>query len=387
MNDLGRILRLAGLATEQNVAVVPTERELKEFDQESGQGETNAIINYDYSENWGSIDLYKDGVQVEAWDDYFHSNETGNPLTSKLIELCEKHGIDPEGLKLIDGSDENLDPEADPTTGVFSGGNIHWDKPEQADEAAKPDFRDVDGDGDREESWKDAEEDKDEMDESESDDRDELTKKLFPRKSREDMEKADQERNRAMNQKRFMKPGTPDRSREWGAYESVDTEEEVLDEAAAKIACLGCDEVSTAKAWEKNHGFCPKCKTSSQGVAESIAEASMCESCNESPCTCDCDDDLNESPTMDTTQLINMMHLAGINEEKIKQKLEEWANSAPDAAEQESTSHGEPYENFAQSVNLSLKRYLDAENMKVQVQEHTVENMKALYESKKSKSK
>lgn len=42
-----------------------------------------------------------------------------------------------------------------------------------------------------------------------------------------------------------------------------------LDEATAKIACLKCDEVSTAKAWEKNHGFCPKCKTSSQGVAES----------------------------------------------------------------------------------------------------------------------
>ena len=45
-----------------------------------------------------------------------------------------------------------------------------------------------------------------------------------------------------------------------------------LDEASAKIACLECDEVSTAKAWEKNNGFCPKCKTSNQGVAESINE-------------------------------------------------------------------------------------------------------------------
>ena len=44
-----------------------------------------------------------------------------------------------------------------------------------------------------------------------------------------------------------------------------------VNEAVAKIACVKCDEVSTAKAWEKNHGFCPKCKTSSQGVAESAS--------------------------------------------------------------------------------------------------------------------
>lgn len=42
-----------------------------------------------------------------------------------------------------------------------------------------------------------------------------------------------------------------------------------INEGVAKIACTKCDEVSTAKAWEKNNGFCPKCKTSSQGVAES----------------------------------------------------------------------------------------------------------------------
>ena len=42
-----------------------------------------------------------------------------------------------------------------------------------------------------------------------------------------------------------------------------------FEEAVEKIACTKCDEVSTAAAWEKNGGFCPKCKTSSQGVAES----------------------------------------------------------------------------------------------------------------------
>lgn len=112
--------------------------------------------------------------------------------------------------------------------------------------------------------------------------------------------------------------------------------------------------------------------------------------CGETPCTCEETleemEVVSEAPTMDTTQLITMMKLSGISEATIQRKLTEWANSASDAAEVESTSHGEAYE-YAQSVNLSLKRYLDAEDMKVKVSEHKVETMKALYESKKSKSK
>jgi len=42
---------------------------------------------------------------------------------------------------------------------------------------------------------------------------------------------------------------------------------------AGKIACLGCDEVSTSAAWQKNSNICPKCKKSSQGVAESKTSA------------------------------------------------------------------------------------------------------------------
>ena len=63
------------------------------------------------------------------------------------------------------------------------------------------------------------------------DDRDELTKKLFPKRSRADMEKGDKERNRTMNQKRFMKPGKT-RSGEWGAYES---EEEMRENIKARL--------------------------------------------------------------------------------------------------------------------------------------------------------
>tara|TARA_B100000900_G_scaffold51683_1_gene38042 strand:- start:1652 stop:3655 length:2004 start_codon:yes stop_codon:yes gene_type:complete len=42
---------------------------------------------------------------------------------------------------------------------------------------------------------------------------------------------------------------------------------------ANKIACLECDEVNTEAKWRKNNNFCPSCKTSNNGVAESITEA------------------------------------------------------------------------------------------------------------------
>ena len=94
-------------------------------------------------------------------------------------------------------------------------------------------------------------------------------------------------------------------------------------------------------------------------------------------------EELEESPTMDTTQLITLLKNSGLSEEAINKKINEWANTPDGAAEEEATSHGEPYENFAQSVNLSLKRYLDAEDMKVGLKEHKVEDIKEAY--KKSK--
>ena len=96
-------------------------------------------------------------------------------------------------------------------------------------------------------------------------------------------------------------------------------------------------------------------------------------------------EELDESPTMDTTQLINLMKNSGLSEEAIETKLTEWANTPDGAAEEEATSHGEPYENFAQSVNLSLKRYLDAEDMKVGLKEHKVDDIKEAYKNAKSK--
>lgn len=113
-----------------------------------------------------------------------------------------------------------------------------------------------------------------------------------------------------------------------------------------------------------------------------LDEADWCGVCGNDTCTCT--DIVSEAPTMDTTQLVIMMRNAGLSEEVMKKKLEEWANTPAAVGEVEPTAHGDAYD-FAQSVNLSLKRYLDAEDMKVQVKEHTVENMKALYESKKNK--
>ena len=94
-------------------------------------------------------------------------------------------------------------------------------------------------------------------------------------------------------------------------------------------------------------------------------------------------EEISEAPTMDTTQLITLLKNSGLSEEAIDKKINEWANTPAGAAEEEATSHGEPYENFAQSVNLSLKRYLDAEDMKVGLKEHKVEDIKEAY--KKSK--
>ena len=124
------------------------------------------------------------------------------------------------------------------------------------------------------------------------------------------------------------------------------------------------------------------CKKYSDCDQDKLKE--MCESCmsemKESK-----EEQVNEAPTMDTTQLINLLKNAGLSEEKINEKLNEWANTPEGAAEEEATSHGEPYENFAQSVNLSLKRYLDAEDMKVGLKEHKVEDIKEAYKASKNK--
>lgn len=94
-----------------------------------------------------------------------------------------------------------------------------------------------------------------------------------------------------------------------------------------------------------------------------------------------------EAPTMDTTQLINLLKNSGLSEEAINKKLDEWANTPAGVGETEPTQHaGDANDDFAQAVNLSLKRYLDAQDLKINVNEnHSVEGMKAKYNAHKDK--
>lgn len=98
---------------------------------------------------------------------------------------------------------------------------------------------------------------------------------------------------------------------------------------------------------------------------------------------------IEEAPTMDTTQLITLLKNSGIDKEAIDKKIDEWANTPEGVGEIEPRVHGgdDNYE-FAQAVNLSLKKYLKAKDMGVSIKEgHTVEDMKSQYKAKKESQK
>lgn len=116
----------------------------------------------------------------------------------------------------------------------------------------------------------------------------------------------------------------------------------------------------------------------------------LCDHCDMPKDDCECDhtneslEVVEESPTMDTTQLITLLKNSGISEDQIANRLkvieEEFGNTPEGVGETEPTVHGsDDNYNFAQAVNLSLKRYLDAADMKVQVSEHTKEDLTAKY--------
>jgi len=155
--------------------------------------------------------------------------------------------------------------------------------------------------------------------------------------------------------------------------EEADTDTEELEEAQSQAQKDAFAKMLASKKGAKK-----------DDEADKVEEAEETEELEEVAVVEDDKEELEESPTMDTTQLINLMKNSGLSEEAIQLKLNEWANTPEGAAEEESTVYAEPYE-LAQSVNLSLKRYLDAESMKVGIKEHTVEDLKEAYKSKKSK--
>ena len=214
------------------------------------------------------------------------------------------------------------------------------------------------------------------------------------------LEVSDEEKEKAMK-RAFAKSDEPERGEKrkkvsvskapWESLEEDDLDENAFNQAAAAASRAGKSEFEfNGKKYKTkmDKSTAHQLDDDIQFESEELEESS-CGCCGNDPCDCasDCGcktESVNEAPTMDTTQMVIMMKNAGLSEEAIQTKLNEWANSPADASELEQTSHGEAYD-FAQNVNLSLKRYLDAQDMKVQVSEHTVENMKALYESKKNK--
>ena len=328
MSDLDRILKLAGQAHQSPapaVEVATTEREMKPVAQEAVGEFADPIL--DLCDDLGcdsdhpvlgELIRYLDGDTIKDFvadfrrhNDMNHPGEDGD-YGDDDENFGEAEQLNASEYKCEDCGDTMHNPttdcghDCDDETGSWWKDENGNGVPDSLEEAkAKPDFLDVDKDGDKDEPMKKAIKDK-KVDEA----------------------------------------------------EEADTDTEELEEAQSQAQKDAFAKMLASKKGAKK-----------DDKADEVEETNK--------------EELEESPTMDTTQLINLMKNSGLSEEKIKTKLDEWANTPAGAAEEEATSHGEPYENFAQSVNLSLKRYLDAEDMKVGLKEHKVEDIKEAY--KKSK--
>ena len=248
------------------------------------------------------------------------AHEAVGEFADPILDLCDELGCDSdhpvldELIRYLDG-DTIKDFVADFRRHNDMNGDMEEAELEEA--KAKPDFLDIDKDGDKDEPMKKAIKDK-KVDEA----------------------------------------------------EEADTDTEELEEAQSQA-----QKDAFAKMLASKKGGKKDDEVDESEETEELEEVAVAE---------DDKEELEESPTMDTTQLINLMKNSGLSEEAIQLKLNEWANTPEGAAEEEPTSHGEAYD-WAQNVNLSLKRYLDAEDMKVGLKEHTVEDLKEAYKAKKSK--
>ena len=298
MSNLDRMIELASHGTSRAQGQVPAEREMKDVPvteeptQEAVGEFADPILDlcdelgcdsdhpvFDELIRYLDADTIRDFVA-----DFRRHNDMNDSSNDESIEeatgVCKDCGCEIDNCK----------PGCECTHDSHDASGDHW----VAEAKAKPDFADIDGDGDKDEDMKKAAKDKEDLDEAQSPAQKAAFAKMLASKGGKKADESDE----------------------------TDTDDK---------------------------------------------------------------EELDESPTMDTTQLINLMKNSGLSEEAIETKLTEWANTPDGAAEEEATSHGEPYENFAQSVNLSLKRYLDADDMKVGISEHKVEDIKEAYKNAKSK--
>lgn len=164
-------------------------------DLSEDEAETYARVIYDYSEDFGMITLYQNGNKIDEWSGYFGADAVGNPLKVEFIKLAKENNIDPVGLAIVDDEGEkgtfdgktfNWDQFANDATGMneepnegneFSGALAQAKKSGKSEfevdgkkfkvkEAAKPDFLDMDKDGDKKEPMKKAVKDKEKVSES-----------------------------------------------------------------------------------------------------------------------------------------------------------------------------------------------------------------------------
>ena len=94
--------------------------DLDESLSEVSTSDDYANVYYDYKEDFYMIEVFKDGKKVAEDNDYFGAMAQGNPLKDKFLELVNKAGLEPEGLRLVStGGDE---PDE---TGVFKNGKFN----------------------------------------------------------------------------------------------------------------------------------------------------------------------------------------------------------------------------------------------------------------------
>jgi len=73
----------------------------KESVEEAVSG-TYMTVDYDYSDDYGMLELYKNGKKVGSWSGDLSSESGKNPLAIEATKLAKKHGVNPSGLKTVD---------------------------------------------------------------------------------------------------------------------------------------------------------------------------------------------------------------------------------------------------------------------------------------------
>ena len=95
---------------------------------------TYMTVEYDYSDDYGMLELYKNGKKVGSWSGDLDSHSSGNPLAIEATKLAKKHGVNPNGLKTVDGENPKRTGKLSPNKDF--GFPVQKAKRESVEEAA-----------------------------------------------------------------------------------------------------------------------------------------------------------------------------------------------------------------------------------------------------------